>query len=97
MTEATGTPGPDEIEELRRIRRRNARAIAAVAGVAAVAVFVVQNLQAVRVRFWFVSGHPRLIWVILACLAVGIVMGLLVARSRGKTRRQRRQARDRDR
>jgi uncharacterized integral membrane protein len=92
VTEATGAPGPDE--ELRRIRRRNARAITAVAGVAAVVVFVFQNLQAVRVRFWFVSGHPRLIWVILACLAVGIVMGLLVARSRGKTRRRRHPARD---
>jgi uncharacterized integral membrane protein len=96
VTEVSGVPGADEVDEQRRRRRRTARALATVVGIAAVTVFVVQNLQAVRVRFWFVTGHPRLIWVILACLAVGIVMGLVVARSRGKTRRRRRQARHPD-
>jgi uncharacterized integral membrane protein len=56
--------------------------------VAAVVVFVVQNSQRVTVRFWFVTGHARLIWVIVVCLAVAGAAGYTVGR-RGRRRRRR--------
>ena len=93
MTDVPAVLGPEELEHQKRRRRRMARALGFVVLIAVVAVFVAQNSQKVRVRFWFVTGHPPLIWVILACLAVGVVMGLLVARSRVRTRRRRREER----
>jgi uncharacterized integral membrane protein len=57
--------------------------------VAAVVVLVVQNSQRVRLRFWFVTGHVRLIWVIVVCLVVAGAAGYVVGR-RGRRRRRRR-------
>jgi uncharacterized integral membrane protein len=84
-----------QLEYLKKRQRRIARALGAAVLVVAVAAFVVQNSQSVKVRFWFVTGHPRLIWVILACLAAGLVLGLLAARSRRvRFRRKRGDGRD---
>jgi len=85
--------GPVDLDRQPRRRRGLGRVVALLVVMAAVAVFVVQNSQAVVVRFWFVTSRPRLIWVILACLAVGVVMGVLLARSRGKARRRRHEGR----
>jgi hypothetical protein len=44
-----------------------------------VAVFVIRNSQPVVVDFVLVLGRPRLIWVMLACAALGGVIGYLLA------------------
>ncbi len=57
-------------------------------------VFVLQNAQPVRVHFWFVRAHPRLIWVVLVSVVVGVVLGyLLAAPGRRAAKRRRRQER----
>jgi uncharacterized integral membrane protein len=93
VSELPGTGPVEDLEHRRRRRRQLARAVGLLVAGAAVAVFVIQNSQAVKVRFWFVTSRPRLIWVILACLAVGLVMGVLAARSRMRARRRRHEAR----
>jgi len=50
--------------------------------------FVVENSQRVKVRLWFVTGHPRLIWVLVAAVVIGVVLGYVLGRvgRRGKGR-----------
>ena len=94
MTEETGErPGHEEMERLTRRRRRRAvRGLAYLVVVVLVLVFVVQNSQPVRVHFWVVDRHPRLIWVVLACLVLGTVFGyVLGGPDRKATRLARRQ------
>jgi uncharacterized integral membrane protein len=55
----------------------------------AVVVLVVQNSQRVTIRFWFITGHVRLIWVIVVCLVVAGAVGFVAGR-RGRRRRRRR-------
>jgi uncharacterized integral membrane protein len=88
---ASQLPGHEDIERAARQRRLMAtKGLVFLALVALAAVFVIQNSQRVRVHFWFVSGHPRLIWVILACVVVGLVFGYVLGRSRRGRRRERR-------
>ena len=62
-----------ELERLARRRRARAvRGVAVLVVVVAAVIFVVQNSQPVKVHLWLVTGHPRLIWVVLASLVVGI-------------------------
>lgn len=70
--------------------RRAARSLGVLILAAIVVVFVIQNSQPVAVRFWFVTGHVRLIWVIVVCLAFAAALGFVVGR---RTRRRRRPAR----
>jgi uncharacterized integral membrane protein len=63
-------------------RRRRLRALGALAVVVVAVVFVVQNSQRVTVRLWFVTGHVRLIWLIVACLVVAGVFGFALGRGR---------------
>ncbi len=79
----------------RQRRRRLVRAVVQVAVFVAVVVFVVQNDASVPVHFWGVVRHPRLIWVIVGCLAIGAVFGYLAGRPgrRPGSWRQRRRAR----
>ncbi len=76
----------------RRLNRRAARGLGAVVVVAALVVLIVQNSQRVTLRFWFISGRVRLIWVIVVCLAVAGAFGYLAGR-RGRIRRRRRRRR----
>jgi uncharacterized integral membrane protein len=85
-----GVAGPDE----RPARRRGpvgARAVVALVLAAAVVVVVFQNSQRVTLRFWFITGHVRLIWVMAVCLVIGGALGLLLS-GRGRRRRRRRRA-----
>ena len=76
MTDATSRPGADEMEQLaRRRRRRASKGLLYLVVVVIVCVFVAQNSGGVKVHFWFVTGRPRLIWVVLVSLVVGIVFG----------------------
>lgn len=67
--------------ETNGVNKGRAARLVALAVVLAVAVsFVLENDQAVRVRLWFVTGHPRLIWVLVVTLVAGAVIGFLVGR-----------------
>jgi len=80
--------GHEEVDELgRKRRRRLVRAAAALVGLVLVIAFVVENAQPVDVRFWFVSRHPRLIWVVLACLVIGVALGYALAMPRRRKRK----------
>jgi uncharacterized integral membrane protein len=68
---ADSTEGTEARPSSRRRNRRAARSLGVLILVAIVAVFVIQNSQRVTVRFWFVTGHAPLIWVIIVCLAWG--------------------------
>jgi uncharacterized integral membrane protein len=68
--------------------RRAARSLGVLILVAIVAVFVIQNSQRVTVRFWFVTGHAPLIWVIVVCLVGAAAFGFVVGR-RSRRRRGR--------
>ncbi|MHB8681418.1 MAG: LapA family protein [Acidimicrobiales bacterium] len=85
----------EQVEHARQRRKRLLQALGAVVVVVVVVAFVVENSQSVRVRFWFATAHPRLIWVIIGCLAAGAVLGVVVGRP-GRRRRARRRA-DRER
>jgi uncharacterized integral membrane protein len=87
------TPGGAARADEQPVRRRNpvgARAVAALVIVGAVVILVVQNSQRVTLRFWFITGHVRLIWVIVVSVVVGGALGLLLGGHR--RRRRRRQA-----
>jgi uncharacterized integral membrane protein len=79
-------PGPR-----RRGNPRAARLVAALIVVAAVVVVVVQNAQKVTLKFLFITGHVRLIWVILVSLVIAGGFGYLLGR-RGRIKRRRRRA-----
>lgn len=79
-----------QLDQARR-RKRLLQAAGLVAAVIVAVAFVVENSQPVKVRFWFVSAHPRLIWVVIACLVAGALFGLVLGRqSRRRARRRRR-------
>jgi uncharacterized integral membrane protein len=74
-----------------RPRRRNpARArIVALLVIAAIAVVLVfQNSQRVTLRFWFVTGHVRLIWLVVVALVVGAVFGFVAGHRGGRRHRR---------
>ena len=81
----TGTSGARS--GTRTGRRRPAVRLAGLALLVAVIVsFVVENDQKVKVQLWFVTGHPRLVWVLAVTVLVSAVLGYLY----GRTRRRRR-------
>ncbi|MHB8594109.1 MAG: LapA family protein [Acidimicrobiales bacterium] len=92
MAEPIGDDATAGVDNLRRRRRRLGRALAVLAVAVVVIAFVVENSKSVAVRFWFATGHPRLIWVIVSCLAGGAVLGYLVGRPVRARRRARRAA-----
>ena len=94
-TDHNQRPGHEELEAAASRRRRLAgKGLSYMVLVAVVVVFVIQNLQAVRVHFWFVSGKAPLIWVILACLVAGAVFGSILRGRAARARRVRREERD---
>jgi len=65
-----------------------ARALGLLIVIGIVVAVVVQNSQRVTIRFLFISGHVRLIWVLVACLAVGAAAGFVPGRRRRRRRRR---------
>jgi uncharacterized integral membrane protein len=55
-----------------------------------IAAFVIQNSQDVSVKFWFVTKHPPLIFVVIGCIVVGGIIGYVTGRRRGASRLRRR-------
>lgn len=80
-------PLPPAGKPVRRPKR--AVAVAGLVVVAAAVVFVVENSQRVTVHLWVVTGHPRLIWVLLVTLVVGAVAGVLATKGSRRRPRQR--------
>ncbi len=94
---AEGDPPEPIREDLdlldRERRRRVGMLLVAVGIVLLLAIFVVRNSQRVPVDFVFFTREARLIWVMVACAALGGIVGYLVGRP---PRRLRRRIRDRD-
>lgn len=66
---------------------RGAKAVTVAILVILAIIFVIGNLDRVRVNFIITSGHPRLIWLIVGCLFIGGVTGFFLgrpARARGR-------------
>jgi uncharacterized integral membrane protein len=77
---------------LRRRRRRALRGLLYMALVVLVVAFVIQNSQLVTVHFWFFTHKAHLIWVVLACLAAGTVLGYALGVPERRARRRRKKA-----
>jgi uncharacterized integral membrane protein len=86
-------PDHEEMDEvLRRRRRRALRGLVYMALIGLVVAFVIQNSQLVTVHFWFFTHKAHLIWVVLACLAAGTILGYLLGVPERRARRRRRKA-----
>jgi uncharacterized integral membrane protein len=87
-----GIPGPGQTdadrkadqEHLRDIQRarqaRVAKVLIALAIAIILIVFITSNSQPVPVDFVFVTRRPRLIWVMIACVILGGLLGYLIGR-----------------
>ncbi len=75
----------------RGLNPRATRLLALLIVVGVVVALVIQNSQRVTIRFLFVTGHVRLIWVLLVALVVGAAFGFVSGR-RVRRRRRRRSA-----
>jgi uncharacterized integral membrane protein len=90
-------PTSDEMVLRQISRERQSRVAKVVVGLAVLVVlilFVLWNSQSVKVNFVFVSGHPPLIWVMLACAVLGGLLGYLVGKPGRQIRVRRRQAKE---
>ena len=76
MVRAQHDDGNDERDAARRRLAIQAGVIGVLVLIAL--VFVVQNSQPVEVDLLVSTRHPRLIWVILGCLAAGFVVGFWI-------------------
>ncbi len=79
-----------DLDHLKRLRQARQRKLlrAGVIGIALVVliVFVLQNAQPVEVHLLLFSGRPLLIWVIVACAALGGIVGYALGRPSKDTR-----------
>lgn len=67
---------------------RGGKAVAAAIIVILAIIFVIGNLNRVKVNFIITSGHPRMIWLIVGCLLIGGITGYFLGRP-GRARRKR--------
>ena len=69
------------LDQLRRARQaRVAKFVVVLVIVVILIVFIVANAKPVRVSYVFVTGHPKLIWVMLFCAILGGIAGYLLGR-----------------
>jgi uncharacterized integral membrane protein len=94
-----GVPGPDadrkadqeHLRDLQRARQgRVVKVLVAVAIVVVLIIFITQNSQPVPVDFVFIDRRPRLIWVMVACVLLGGLVGYLIGRPGKQVRLHRR-------
>ncbi len=80
----------DHRDEERRRRRRSFRlGLASVLGLLLV-IFIAQNAERVDADFVFFDANVRLIWIMLGCAATGLVIGILLGRTKFKRRERER-------
>lgn len=68
----------------KRSSREETRLAVAVVLTGLVSAFAVLNLGKTKVNYVFGTGHPRLIFIVVACLAIGVALGWMAARRRGQ-------------
>jgi uncharacterized integral membrane protein len=69
------------LHDLQRARQaRVAKVVAALVILVILIVFIIANANPVRVSFVFVTRHPKLIWVMLACAILGGILGYLIGK-----------------
>ena len=88
MADGPGGSGPQERPSPRHLDPRLARALALLIVIGVAVAVVVQNSQRVTVRFLFITGHVRLIWVLVVCLVMAGAVGFVAGR-RSRRRRRR--------
>jgi uncharacterized integral membrane protein len=71
----------DERSPTRR-KQRGARFYIMVAAVVLAAIFILQNSQQVKVKFFFATTHTPLIFALLLATILGFVIGLALPRFR---------------
>jgi uncharacterized integral membrane protein len=80
-----------EKSEGRRPRRAGARTVGAIVVLGVVVAFIVENSQNVPLHLFGLTGHVRLLWLVVICIAIGAAVELLlrrVLRIRFRGRRQ---------
>lgn len=75
-------PAPEKKQPARRSAREETRLAVAVVLAGLGTAFAVLNLGHVKVNYVFGTGHPRMIFVIVACLLIGGVIGWIAGRRR---------------
>jgi uncharacterized integral membrane protein len=75
---------PSKEKHPKRSGREESRLAAVIVLTILATVFAVENLDKTQVDYVFGTGHPRLIFVILACIALGVAIGWFAARRRVK-------------
>ena len=80
-----GTPEGEEdrahLDQLRKARQARVAKFLVVLAIAVILIiFIVANAKPVRVSYVFVTGHPRLIWVMLFCAVLGGIAGYLLGK-----------------
>jgi len=81
---STGAPSPADQAQLEALQRQRQERLVKVAValviVVILIVFVIANSNPVKVNFVFLTRHPRLIWVMIACAVLGGIAGYLIGR-----------------
>lgn len=72
---------PDELSTTRR-KERGAGFYITIAAVVLAVIFILQNTQNVKVKFFFSSTNTPLIFALLLATALGFVIGLALPRFR---------------
>jgi uncharacterized integral membrane protein len=81
-----GPPGPPPETPW---KDRGAKAAVAAILLVLLVVFVIRNSERVTLNFIVVSGHPRLIWLIVGCVLIGGAAGFFLGRPvRARPRRE---------
>ncbi|HWD09444.1 MAG TPA: LapA family protein [Actinomycetota bacterium] len=78
-TEDPSASGPGRPPES-QARSRGAKIVVAAIVVVVLVIFVLKNSQPVTLDFVVTSGHPRLIWLIVGCVLIGIATGYFLGR-----------------
>jgi uncharacterized integral membrane protein len=91
QTNADRKADQEHLRDLQRARQgRVVKVLVAAAIVIVLIVFITQNSQPVPVDFVFLDRRPRLIWVMVACVLLGGLVGYLIGRPGKQVRLHRR-------